>query len=691
MKNVQLKKLELTNYRNIEHAEYEFDGNSKIIGDNRTGKTNTLEAIYFLLCDKLLDCSSDLPQIKPLKDLKAEVRVKGTFEIFDESNPQIPPKEITIEKKYGEKWVKTRGSSEREFKGHYSDYVYNGANQGTYKEYFRLFCEDFGLVDSNSKIDYTQLLINPFYIGNLGESSDWTHLRNFIIKLVGDVSDEDVVNRDPTLSVVISDINKSNGRVDQVKKIYSSSIEKAKETIISDDAQIELLEATNRPTDEDIAVAKEAIEKHEANISNLRSNVGVDSASLLIQEKINAKKSEVNKLVEEDLSKTEENSEKKMLQSKLNEEYEEQSELISQRGNLIAKKQSEQLSLENLKNKINEHSVIRNNLISKVKDIDLKLANPENYIETECPTCHRRYSDEEIAERSSNIKERLTAERNDVILKGKENTSRKNDLELKLVEINNKISSIETEIKNIEEKQKNASVRIEKLTESIQAVKVERTENPQIAVVKNEIAELELKLKESRESFSKGVSNNNEMILEEQQAMEPYKKVISDYDYYLRQQEKLESVKQSKEKHTTELTDLEQKKELLNKFIYTKLKMLDENVSKVFGNIKFQLIKENIKEGSFDAVCKPYIYDIEKDCSTDTTWKSGSKSERVITGIAIIEAIKKAINLPNLPILFDEGGEISTETFNTKFKTNSQLICVKVVDNIQHPMVQPIR
>ena len=691
MKKVLLRKLELTNYRNIEHAEYEFDGNSKIIGDNRIGKTNTLEAIYFLLCDKLLDGSSDLQQIKPLKDLKAEVRVKATFEIFDESNPEINPKLITIEKKYGEKWVKTRGKAEKEFKGHYTDYVYNDVPQSSFKDYYKLFLEDFDLVDSNSKIDYTQLLVNPFYLGNLGESSDWTHLRAFIIKLVGDVSDEDVIKRDPSLSLVAEDISKANGRVDQVKKRYNNLIDEMEEQIISDDAQIELLEQTSNPTDDEIAVAKEGIEKHETNISNLKANVGVDSASMIIQEKLNNKKSELNKLVEEDLTKAEENSEKKELQAKLNAEYEEQSKLISERGQKLSEKKELQNELDKIKVDIADCNVKRGNLIERVKEIDSKLSNSENLIETECPTCHRRYSDEEIANRSADLKNRLTKERNDIIIKGKENTARKNELELKVVDLNNKISALDIDINNIQEKQKSASEKIKEITESIQSVKIERTENPKIAEIKSEIAELELKLSESRKSFSNGVSNNQEAILEEQKAMEPYKKVIADHEYYLRQVEKLESIKKLRKKHSDEQTNLEQKKELINKFIYTKLKMLDENVSKIFGNIRFQLIKENIKEGSFDAVCKPYIYDTEREISTDITWKSGSKSERVITGIAIIEAIRKAEKLPDLPILFDEGGEISTETFKSKFKTDSQLICVKVVDNITKPMVQPIR
>ena len=103
MKNISLIKLELTNYRNIEHDVLVFDGkNSKIVGENRIGKTNTLEAIYFLFSNYLLDGSSDLTQLKPLDDTKKVVSVKGVFEIYDTLTPQVPPKRITLEKRYAE-------------------------------------------------------------------------------------------------------------------------------------------------------------------------------------------------------------------------------------------------------------------------------------------------------------------------------------------------------------------------------------------------------------------------------------------------------------------------------------------------------------------------------------------------------------------------------------------------------------
>ena len=171
--------------------------------------------------------------------------------------------------------------------------------------------------------------------------------------------------------------------------------------------------------------------------------------------------------------------------------------------------------------------------------------------------------------------------------------------------------------------------------------------------------------------------------------MKPYKDVLANRDYYTRQIARLEEAKKAKTIHETSLANIEQKRELLNSFYLAKLKMLDENVSRVFGNIKFQLIKENIN-GGFDAICKPYIFDTAANSSTTTTWKSGSKSERVVTGIAIVECIKNRLGLPNLPYLFDEGGEISNDTFATRIKTESQLICVKIADNIVKPLIQKL-
>ena len=681
MKNIQLKRLELTNYRNIEHAIYEFDGSSKIIGENRIGKTNTLEAIYYLLTNKLLDGSSEVSAIKPLADTKLEVRVKAIFD--------IDGKEVTLEKDYKENWVKTRGTTNLEMKGHTITLFHNGVKQSTQGAYDQLVAEDFGFTqDATTKIDFMQMLINPYYLGNVGEGKDWTELRSFIIKLVGDVSDEDVVKTKPEFAIIKKDLDDIGGRVDQLKKKYSNDIASVQTQIVSDEAQQKMLEETPNPTDEEVAIAKKGIEEHQDKIAILKSNNGVDVVSAELSKKISDKRIEVAELEKADLLKAQ-NSDggKKELREKSAKLHEEQSKLFDEKSKIrnefdIAayEKQKVEAAVSSAKN-------YREDLIRKLKEIDSKIANPE--VALECPTCHRKYDEADIETAKAIMVESLTEQKADLISKGKANKE-------KILEGEKEIESYDAKIKDCKEQN-------EKVKEKLEAVSKEITEvesqlnaesptvvaNPKIATLKEEVVKLEVELSESREKYSKGIQDNQQLIYDEEQAMIPFKKVISDREYHERQMEQLEIVKANLNSHSKQLADLEQRKELINQFIYTKLRMLDENVSKVFGKIKFQLIKENIN-GGFDAICKPYIYDIVKDETTSVSWRSGSKSERVVTGIAIVEAIKAKLELPNLPYLFDEGGEISSETFATRFKTESQLICVKIADNISSPLVQKL-
>lgn len=681
MKNIQLTKLELTNYRNIPFASYEFDGNSKIIGENRIGKTNTLEAIYWLLTDKLLDGSSDVAAIKPLSDTKLEVRVKATF--------VIDGKQITLEKDYKENWVKTRGTTNLEMKGHTTTCVYNDVKQPTLTAYTQLVCEDFGFTqDAKTKVDFMQMLVNPFYLGNLGESKDWTELRAFIISLIGDVSDEDIEKANPNLSIITSELRTVGGRVDQLKKQYSGTINELETQITGDDSQIKLLEETANPTDDEVEVAKKGIQDHQDKITMLKGNDTIDVASNDIANKIRDKKLELSQLINDDLKKANENPVKTELSGKLNGLRLEQSELNMKKQDISFKIRTEDYNIETIQRDISNRTNRRNDLIGKLKEIDSKIANPE--VETECPHCHRPYEEKDLEAARENRKVAFEKEKAIIIDDGKKNKEAITNDENDLAEAKKRLESLNEDLKRIEGEITSKGSEIEKVKADLelqsQAIEVK---NPKIEPLQNEIAKLEEDYRKSRDDFAKGIQDKNQLIYDEEQAMQPFKEVLANRDYYERQMARLEDVKKNKTSHERALADVEQKKELLNTYYFTKLRMLDENVSKVFGKIKFALIKENIN-GGFDAICKPYIYDTFKEESTTTSWKSGSKSERVVTGVAIVECIKKALGLPNLPFLFDEGGEISSDTFATRFKTESQLICVKIADNIMNPLVQKL-
>lgn len=690
MKNVRIKNLELTNYRNIEHLILNFDGNSKIIGENRIGKTNTLEAIVYLLSDRLLSGNNDLAGIKPLRDTKLVVSVKGTFEIEDSDSGQVT--EVTLKKEYGELWSKTRGTQTMEFKGHFTNYFYNGVKQGTLKAYNQLFFDDFGIhQDATVNIDYIRLVVDPLYLGALGESDDWKNLRAFIIKLVGDVKDEDIFNKEPSIKVIQPDLVRTGGRIDQLKKQFSQERKGIEDSIIGDDSRIKFLEETERPTDDEVEVARKGIQEHDDNIVTMKSNVGVDTASQIIKEKISATQDELVKAITEaSKNKTPEEMEIDKLQQERSELLSEQNGLLSSRSKVIASMRENELLKQSKQREVNNCNVIRESTITKLRSIDAEINNPE--VKRVCSECGRPLEEADIQKAIELKRERLRTEKETLLSTGKENKAKKERLESEIADIDAKNKDLEVEKVKLDNELDMLTNKDKALSDKINDIHSkmgEKKESPQIADLRNKLENLKQELTESQNAFQTGQQNVNQMILEEEQAKKPFQEVINRYNYYLKQQEELEKAKSVKQEHQDKLMDVEQKIELVNKYICVKLRMLDENVSKVFGKIKFQLIRENIN-GGFDQVCKPYIYDTVKEESTSTLWKNGSKSEQISTGIAISERIKDALNIASLPYLFDEGGEVSVDTFQNRIKTNAQLVCVEVRDNIMNPLVVKI-
>jgi len=686
MKNIILKQLELTNYRNIKHAIYDFDGNSKIVGENRIGKTNTLESIYYLLTDSLLGGSNDIAEIKPRDDTKATVRISAIFE--------IDGKEIEIGKEYQENWVKNRGTQELILKGHDTNYLFNGVKQSTIKEYNRLVAEEFGITTNDyDKVNIFKMLIDPFYIGNLGEDKDWTSLRSFIISLVGDVQDEDVFTAKPILNDIKNDLIKVSGHIDQLKKQFKQNIDELNDKLIGLDAQIKMLEETPDATDEELAIARKEKEEIEAKINELKNSHGEDVASKQIQDEIQKLSIQIFQQREAETQKFALNPALNKKNTLLREQASKQQELnavIQNRSKLLDDISFNEREQSSLVYAIEDCTKKRENLLTQLKEIDGQISNVDDFIQSTCPTCHRPLEADKIDELKKSFVETKTAEMTSLIAIGKANKELKEKSEVELAQLKVKHDEYESQIKELDDSRYKLNDEIKSLQPQIDDfIEPVQVDSEKLTDLKAKKSTLEQNLIESRKTFENGGNTLNQAIYDLQSSEEPYIKIIDKHKYWEMNQDKLISVKDEKEKTTKKLIEAEQKTELVKTFIYTKLKMLDENVSKVFGNIKFQLIKENIN-GGFDTICKPYIFNIDANESTNVTWKSGSKSEKVITGIAIMECIKTKLSLPNLPYLFDEGGEISTDTFNTKFKTNSQIICVKVQDNIQKPMVVKI-
>ena len=683
-KIVKLLTLALTNYRNIDFATFQFNGDwSKIVGENRIGKTNTLEAIYWLLTDKLLTGSSDVAAIKCLSDTKKEVCVEATFD--------VDGKTITLKKEYGENWVKTRGTTDLEMKGHYNTYYFNNVKQTTVKAYQTLVNETFGITKDLGKIDVMRLLIDPIYLGELGEDKDWTELRNFIINLIGDVKDSDVFDKNPNLLMIKDDLASVDGRIDQLKKRYKGDIDGLNSTIIGNDAQIQMLEQLEKPNDDEVELAKKMISETEEKINKLQGERSHDNMISFLNHQINEKEKEINQCTAHLLASNPLAEEQKKVEEEAKTLVDQISNVKSQIWDQRSDISSIETSIKFQKTNIENLETSRKQLLTRYHELGSKINNPDDNNSLVCPTCNRPYENKD--EIINSMVSQWKKEQDEILVKGKECSKnleehkRQLTLDEAKLEVSKKtLSDLETFLTTKESQYEEVAKRKSDLLDKAQTY---QPQSEELDILKREL----MGYKDQLESLNKDDETKNaainDSIAKLNEQLMPYRAVIEKYNYWKWNQEQLVQVKNTRNNNAKTLAATEQKRELLNAFIYTKLHMLDERVESVFGKIKFQLIKENIN-GGFDTVCKPYIYDVDKDESTPVLWKSGSKSERIVTGIAIAERVKAALDLPNLPFLFDEGGEISTDTFNTKFKTESQLICVKVQDNIKKPMVLKI-
>lgn len=183
---MKLINLKLRNFKGIKEFALETFGESQaIFGDNGTGKTTLFDAFSWLLFDKDSANRKDF-EIKtlgvdgePIHGLEHEV--EGVLEIGGS--------QLSLKKVYSENWTKKRGSIEREFTGHTTNYLIDGVPVKKNEYEARIT----SIVDE----DAFKLLTNPRHFN---EVLHWQDRRKILLEVCGDLSDADVIASDSKLA-----------------------------------------------------------------------------------------------------------------------------------------------------------------------------------------------------------------------------------------------------------------------------------------------------------------------------------------------------------------------------------------------------------------------------------------------------------------------------------------------------------
>ncbi len=186
---MRINKLSLLNFKGIKELIVEPNGrNVNAYGDNATGKTTIADAFNWLLNGKDSLNRSDFG-IKPI-DPDTQEPIHG-IETVVEAVLDLGGSTLTLKKVFYENWVKERGAAERTFKGNTTDYFLDDVPVKK-TEYDKRIQE---IADEKA----FKLLTNPLYF-NDDKAFHWTERRKMIIQVCGDISVDEVMETNSKLS-----------------------------------------------------------------------------------------------------------------------------------------------------------------------------------------------------------------------------------------------------------------------------------------------------------------------------------------------------------------------------------------------------------------------------------------------------------------------------------------------------------
>ncbi|MBF2352652.1 ATP-binding protein [Listeria welshimeri] len=645
MKTIKLLKLQLENFKGIKELEIDFENSTSIYGANASGKTTIIDSFTWLLFDKDSTNKKDFA----IKTLDMEGKVIHKLNHVVTAVLDIDGEQIELSKKYMEKWTKSKGKLEQELTSHTTEYYIDEIKKKA-NEYKSFISE---LLDE----ELFKLITNPLYFN---EQFDWKKRRAMLIKIAGDVTDQEVIIADGSLKDLSTFLGKHSIE-DKLIQINEQRKNLRK--------RLELIpELVNEATK-----AKQDVTG--LNPSDLSGELKVieEQIQLIEQEKIVLQ----NGGIQTELNKQKANIELELTKIKANEQKETQELLMSKKEEIF----EERNELIDVNNRIGESTFLiqrkQGEIATKQQEL-IKLGKEWDTLQVErfdehrksCPTCGQDFPAEHLnsmiekfnQEKAEKIKENEAA--------GKSSKAVIEETEGDIAELSFDIKANELELNNIESKLE--ILEQEKIDLEHQ---LEQAENSTTYIEKqSELEMIEEKLRDEKGSSITAVAEIQIKIDKLNAEASDLKADLAKFDSNQKQENRIQELEEEAAEKGAKYDELEMGLYLIERFNKAKCNLLEDKINGKFKYVSFKLFKTQIN-GGIDECCET-IYN-------GVPYNSGlNNAARINGGLDIINALTEHVQV--LAPIFVDNRESVTELIDTE----SQLVSLIVSERDKNLRVE---
>lgn len=635
MKTIKLISLMLRNFKGAKDVTISFDGDTDIYGANEAGKTTINDAWTWLLFDK------DSQNQKKF-DIKTQDENGNTIHRLEHEVTaviEVDGKRKELSKIYKEKWTKKRGQITKEFTGHTTDYFIDGVPEvkGKYTDFIT------SLIDEN----LFKLLTNPTYFN---EQLHWKERRETLLKIAGDVSDQEVIA--------------SNKKLDRLSELLEGkSIEDVRKIIASKRSEI------NKKIEE-IPLRIDEINRNMPDASDLKES-DINSQLEQLNADIEAKNEQINSIQSGgEVSKLKakiSDIDLKLSQVKNQHEQENQQLVYKHKASL----QEAESNASIVKSKISNAEMRKRANNDRIQDLmnDMKQWREDwtkiNNKEFEhagdctCPACGQELPEEKINEARGLAEKQFNAKKSsDLETIAKKGTAAKE----KVSTLNQENQLINNELEDLNKQLETADKAINSYQEKLanaESQAIPLTDNSEYKSLVEEKKQLEGKVSQAQNNVMDSVEKVRQEITPIKEQQSKLQEQLSSISLSQKSRDRIKELELQQEQLTEEFERQEEMLYLSDEFIKTKVNLLEEKINNEFSMAKFKLFNQNIN-GGLEETCEVMYKGV--------TYSNLNNAAKVNVGLDIINKLSEHYGV-SAPIMFD-----NAESVTNLIDSNAQII-----------------